>query len=141
MHHLSGIFMQKGVAHQLSGIFIHMGGGTPPRWNIYPEGGVHHLSGIFIQRVGGYTTSVEYFYRPPIFPNAPFFHPLFFFRGGCSPVLHGLPFFPTFNFHDGFFLVGGCVGGGGGAPDFSLSLSERKDGREGSGTTVLSDFC
>ena len=45
------------------------GGGTPPQWNIYPEGGyttsveslsigrgVHHLSGIFILRGGGYTT-------------------------------------------------------------------------------------
>ena len=51
---------------------------------------------------GGYTTSVEYFLQPPIFPNAPFFHPFFFFWGGCSPVLHGLPFFPTFNFHDCF---------------------------------------
>ena len=76
--------MQKGGAQQLTGIFIHMGGG------------VHHLGGIFIQRGGGYTTSMEYFSRPPIFPNAPFFHPFFFFGGGCSPVLHGLPFFPTF---------------------------------------------
>ena len=41
-----------------------------------------------------------------------------------------------------FFLVGGCVaGGGGGVADFSLSLSEMKEGREGSGTTLLSDFC
>ena len=36
----------RGV-HHLSGIFILRGGGTPPKWNIYPEG-------------GGYTTSVEY---------------------------------------------------------------------------------
>ena len=40
-----------------------------------------------------------------------------------------------------FFLVGGCVAGGGGVADFSLSLSEMKEGREGSGTTLLSDFC
>ena len=58
-------------------------------------------------------------------------------------MLHGLPFFPTFNFHDGFFSGGWlcCGGGGGGVADFSLSLSEMKEGREGSGTTLLSDFC
>ena len=38
-----------------------------------------------------------------------------------------------------FFLVGGCVAGGGVA-DFSLSLSEMKEGRERSGTTLLSDL-
>ena len=38
-----------------------------------------------------------------------------------------------------FFLVGGCFGGG--VADFSLSLSEMKEGRGGSGTTLLSDFC
>ena len=49
-------------------------------------------------------------------------------------MLHALPFFPTFNFHDVFFVVGGCVRGGG-VPDFFLSLSDRKEGREGAGTT------
>ena len=39
-----------------------------------------------------------------------------------------------------FFLAGGSFAGGGVA-DFSLSLSEMKEGREGSGTTLLSDFC
>ena len=39
-----------------------------------------------------------------------------------------------------FFVVGGCVGGGG-VPDVFLSLSDRKEGREGVGTTILSDFC
>ena len=89
-------------------------------------GGVHHLSGIF--------------FPASHFPQCPIFHPFFSFGGGCSPVLHGLPFFLTFNFHDGFFVVGGCVGGGG-VPDFFLSLSDRKEGREGAGTTLLSDFC
>ena len=167
-HHLNGIFIQRVGVHHLSGIFIQRGGDTPPRWNIYAEGGctatqwniyphgggVHHLGGIFIQRGGGtppqwniypegggwYTTSVEYFSWPPIFPNASFFHPFFFFGGGCSPVLHGLPFFPTFNFHDGFFS-GGWLCCGGGVAHFYLSLSEMKEGREGSGTTLLSDFC
>ena len=60
---------------------------------------------------GGYTTSVEYFSQPPIFPNAPFSTLFFLLGGGCSPVLHGLPFFPTFNFH---FFCGGwlCWGRG-----------------------------
>ena len=44
--------------HHRSGIFMQMEGGTPPQWNIYPQGGAH-LSGIFIPR-GGYTTSVEH---------------------------------------------------------------------------------
>ena len=79
------------------------GGGTPPQWNIYPEGGggQHHLSGIF--------------FPASHFPQCSIFHPFFFSRGGCSPVLHGLPFFPTFNFHDGFCSGGWlCWGGGSG---------------------------
>ena len=56
-------------------------------------------------------------------------------------MLHGLPFFPTFNFHDGFFSAGWLCCGGGGSGSFSLSLSEMKEGREGSGTTLLSDCC
>ena len=120
--------MQKGGAQQLSGIFIHMGGGYTTSVEYLSRGG------------GWYSTSVEYFSWPPIFPNAPFFHPFFFFGGGRSPVLHGLPFFPTFNFHDGFFS-GGWLCCGGGVADFSLSLSEMKEGRKGSGTTLLSDFC
>ena len=51
--------------HHRSGTFIDMGGGTPPQWNVYREGGYttsvehlstgrggggggHHLSGIFL---------------------------------------------------------------------------------------------
>ena len=165
-HHLNGIFIQRVGVHHLSGIFIQRGGyttsveyfcrrgvhsnsveylstwggGTPPRWNIYPEGGVHHLSGIFIQRGGGYTTSMEYFSRPPIFPNAPFFHP-FFSLGGAVPLCCMVSHSPQLSiFMMVFFLVGGCVAGGGVA-HFSLSLSEMKEGREESGTTLLSDFC
>ena len=129
VHHLSGIFIQRGGVHHLSGIFIHMGGGTPPQWNIYPEGEVHHLNGILIHRGGGYTTSMEYFSQPPIFPNSPFFHPFCPFWGGCSPVLHGLPFFPTFNFHDGFFLWVAVLGKGG-CQTFSCPfLTGGKEGR------------
>ena len=98
--------------------YLSRGEGTPPQWN------------IDVDRGGGGTTSVEYFSRPPIFPNAPFFHPFFSLAGGCCLVLHGLPFFLTFNFHDGFFS-GGWLSWGGGVPDFSLSLFERKDGRKG----------
>ena len=87
MHHLSGISIQRGAVHHLSGIFIHRGGGTPLQWNIYLEGEVHHLNGILIHRGGGggYTTSVEYFPQPPIFPNAPF-STLFFLLGGGVPL-------------------------------------------------------
>ena len=57
-------------------------------------------------------------------------------------MLHGLPYSPTFSFHDGFFSDGWlCCGGGGGVADFSLSLSEMNEGREGSGTTLLSNLC
>ena len=106
------------------------GGGTPLQWNIYPEGEVHHLNGILIHRGGGYTTLVEYFSQPPIFPNAPFSTLFFFFWGGCSPVLHGLPFFPTFNFHDGFFLCWVAVLGEGECQTFSCPfLTGRKEGR------------
>ena len=165
-HHLNGIFIQRVGVHHLSGIFIQRGGyttsveylcrrgvhsnsveylstsgggGTPPRWNIYPEGGVYHLSGIFIQRGGGYTTSMEYFSRPPIFPNAPFFHP-FFSLGGTVPLCCMVSHSSQLSiFMMVFFLV--AVLRGGGVADFSLSLSEMKEGREGSGTTLLSDFC
>ena len=132
--------MQKGAAQQPSGIVIHMGG-------------VHRLGGIFIQR-GGYATLVEYLSREggdttsvEYFPGLPFspmlhFSTLFFSLGGgtvplCCMVSHSsqLSIFMMV-----FFLVGGCVGGGGVA-DFSLSLSERKERREGSDTTLLSDFC
>ena len=118
---------QGGGIHHPSGIFIKRGGGTPPQWDIYregggyttsvnsyPDGGGDTTSVEYLSRGGGYTTLVEYFSRPPIFPNAPFFHPFFFFGGGCSPMLHGLPFFPTFNFHDGFFCDGSLCWGGGG---------------------------
>ena len=116
------------------------GGGTPLQWNIYLEGEVHHLNGILIHRGGGYTTSVEYFSQPPIFPNAPFSTLFFLFGGGvplCCMDSHSsrLSIFMMV-----FFVVGGCVGGGG-VPDFFLSLSDRKEGREGAGTTLLSDFC
>ena len=116
------------------------GGGTPLQWNIYLEGEVHHLNGILIHRGGGYTTSVEYFSQPPIFPNAPF-STLFFLLGGGVPLCcmdsHSsqLSIFMMV-----FFVVGGCVGGGG-VPDFFLSLPDRKEGREGAGTTLSSDFC
>ena len=153
VHHLSGIFIQSRWVHHLSGIFIQ-------------RGGVHHLRGIFIHMGGGYTTSVEYLSRgggtppqwninpqggggtPPqwnIFPSLPFspmphFSTLFFsFGGGCSPVLHELPFFPTFNFHDGFFLWVAVLGKGE-CQTFSCSFCDRKEGREGAGTTLLSDF-
>ena len=125
VHPLGGIFMQMGGAQQLSGIFIHMGGG------------VHHLGGIFIQRGGyttsveylsrgggGYTTSMEYFSWPPIFPNAPFFHPV----PMCCMVSHSsqLSIFMMV-----FFLVGGCVAGGGGEwQTFPCPfLRRRKEGR------------
>ena len=89
---------------------------------------------------GGYTTSVEYFSQPPVFPNAPFSTLFFLFGGGvplCCMDSHSsqLSIFMMV-----FFVVGGCVGGGG-VPDFFLSLSDRKEGREGAGTTLLSDFC
>ena len=118
-----------------------MGGGTPLQLNIYPEGEVHHLNGILIHRgEGGYTTSVEYLSQPPIFPNAPF-STLFFFSGGVFPCV-AWTLIPISIFMTVFFVVGGCVEGGG-VPDFFLSLSERKEGREGAGagTTLLSDFC
>ena len=85
---------------------------------------------------------MEYFSRPPIFPNAPFFH-LFFSLGGAVPLCCMVSHSSQLSiFMMVFFLVGGCVaGGGGGVVDFSLSLSEMKEGREGSGTTLLSDFC
>ena len=108
--------------------YLCRGGGTPPQRNINPQGG------------GGYTTSVEYFSQPPIFPNAPF-STLFFLLGGGVPLCcmdsHSsqLSIFMMV-----FFVVGGCVGRGG-VLDFFLSLSDRKEGREGAGTTRLSDFC
>ena len=88
-------------------------------------GGVHHLSGIF--------------FPASHFPQCPIFHP-FFWGGGvplCCMDSHSsqLSIFMMV-----FFVVGGCVGGGG-VPDFFLSLSDRKEGREGAGTTLLSDFC
>ena len=43
------------------------------------------------------------------------FHPFFSFGGGCSPVSHELPFFPTFNFHVGFFCGGWLCWGRGSA--------------------------
>ena len=183
-----------GGVHHLSGTFFHRGGGTPPEWNICPQGGgggttsmehlsrgggyttsveylclrgvhsnlveylskgggVHHLGGIFIQR-GGHTTSVEYLSRggggtPPqwnIFPGLPFspmlhFSTLFFSFGGAVPLCCMVSHSSQLSiFMMVFFVVGGCVAGGGVA-DFSLSLSEMKEGREGSGTTLLSDFC
>ena len=85
---------------------------------------------------------MEYFPRPPIFPNAPFFHPFFFFGGGAVPLCCMVSHSSQLSiFMMVFFLVGGCVRGGGGVGDFSLSLSERKEGREGSRTTLCSDFC
>ena len=108
----------------------------------YPStwGGVHHRSGIFIQRGGVHHLS-GIFFPASHFPQCSIFSPFFFFGGGgCSPLLHGLPFFPTLNFHDGFFS-GGWLCLGGGVADCSLSLSERKEGKEGLGTTLLSDYC
>ena len=148
VHHLSGIFIQRGVytisveylsrargcttsVEYLSrgGVYttsveylstwgggcttsveyLSRGGGTPPQWNINPQGGgVHHLSGIF--------------FPASHFPQCPIFPPFFFFWGGCSPLLHGLPFFPTFNFHDGFFSGGWLCWGRGSARLFLVSL-------------------
>ena len=98
--------------------YLSRGGGTPPQWNINPQGGgVHHLSGIF--------------FPASHFPQCPIFHPFFFFWGGCSPVLHGLPFFPTFNFHDGFFRGGWLCWGRGSATLFLVPF--RQEGRKGGG--------
>ena len=117
-------------------------------------GGLHHLGGIFIQR-GGYTTSVEYlsrggggvhhlngiFFPASHFPQCSIFPPFFFLWGGAVPLCCMVSHSSQLSiFMMVFFLVGGCVAGGGVA-DFSLSLSEMKEGREGSGTTLLSDFC
>ena len=74
VHHLSGIFIQRGGGyttsvehfstwggvHQFSGIFIVRGGGTPPQWNIYPEGGGTPPQWNIYPEGGGYTTSVEH---------------------------------------------------------------------------------
>ena len=108
------------------------GGGTPPQWNIYAEGGCTATQwNIYPHGGGGYTTSVEYFSRPPIFPNAPFFHPFFSLGGGgavplCCMVSHSsqLSIFMMV-----FFLVGGCVGGGGGGRLFLVPFFE--EGRKG----------
>ena len=90
--------MQKGGAQQLSGIFIHMGGGyttsveylsrgggTPPQWNIYPEGGgVHHLNSIF--------------FPASHFPQCSIFPPFFFLWGGLFPCVAWSPILPNFQF-------------------------------------------
>ena len=132
--------MQKGGAQQLSGIFIHKGGGYTTSVEYLSRVGGYTTSVENLSRGGGYTTSVEYFSRPPIFPNAPFFHP-FFWGGGAVPLCRLVSHSSQLSiFIMVFFLVGGCVAGGGVA-DFSLSLSEIREGREGSGTTLLSDFC
>ena len=115
VYHLNGPFMQRGDVHHLNGIFI-------------KRGGVYHLYGIFIQR-GGSTTSAEYFPLPPIFPNAPFFHPVFFWGGGvpmCCMVSHSsqLSIFTL-----AFLLVGGCVGGGDCQAFPCPFLTGRKEGR------------
>ena len=105
------------------------------------RGGVYTTSVEYLSTGGGgYTTSVEYFSQPPIFPNAPF-STLFFLLGGGVPLC----FMDSHSsqvsiFMMVFFVVGGCVGGGG-VPDFFMSLSDRKEGREGAGTTLLSHFC
>ena len=119
-------YFSRGGVYTTSMEYLPTGGCTPPRWNIYPEAGVHHLSGIF--------SPASHFPQCPIFP------PCFFFGGGCSPVLHGLPFSRTFHFHDGFSSGGWLCVCGGGLPDFSLSLSNGKEGKEGAGTTLLSNF-
>ena len=98
-----------GGVHHLGGIFIH-GGGKPPQWNIYPEGG------------GGYTTSMEYFSRPPIFPNAPFFYP-FFSLGGAVPLCCMVSHSSQLSiFMMVFFVVGGWVAGGGSGRLFLVPL-------------------
>ena len=166
-HHLNGIFIQRVGVHHLSGIFnqrggyttsveylctrgVHSnsveylstrGGGTPPRWNIYSEGGVHHLTGIFIQRGGVHHLSGTFF-AASRFPQCSIFPPFFFISGGLFPCVAWFPILPNFQFSRWFFFL--CVAvlrGGGGVADFSWSLSEMKEGREGSGTTLLSDLC
>ena len=97
--------------------YLSIGGGTPPQWNINPQGGgVHHLSGIF--------------FPASHFPQCPIFHL-------CCMDSHSSQLSISMMV---FFVVGGCVGGGG-VPDFFLSLSDRKEGREGAGATLLLDFC
>ena len=109
-------YLSIGGGYTTSVECLSRGGGTPPQWNINPQG-------------GGYPSSVEYFSQPPIFPNAPFSTLFFSFGGGCSPVLHGLPFFPTFNFMM-VFLWWVAVLGEGECQTFSCPfLSGRKEGR------------
>ena len=74
---------------------------------------------------------MEYFSQTPIFPNAPFSTLFFLFGGAGSPVLHGLPFFPTFNFHDGFFCGGWLCWGRGSARLFLVPFGQ--EGRKGGG--------
>ena len=62
---------------------------------------------------------------------------LFFSLGGVVPLCCMVSHSSQLSiFMMAFFLVGGCFGGGG-VVNFSLSLSEMKEGREGSGTTLL----
>ena len=99
------------------------GGGTPLQWNIYLEGEVHHLNGILIHRGGGGTPPSGIYFPASHFPQCTIFHPFFSFGGGgCSPVLHGLPFFPTFNFHDCFFCGGWLCWGRGSARLFLVAF-------------------
>ena len=107
------------------------GRGTPLQWNIYLEGEVHHLNGILIHSGGGVHHLSGIFFPASHFPQCPIFHPFFSFGGGCSPVLHGLPFFPTFNFHDGFFCGGWLCWRKGSARFFLVPF--RQEGRKGGG--------
>ena len=157
VHHLSGIFIHSsGGTPPQCNIYPEQVG-APPQWNIYPEGGCTPPQWNIYPHGGGYTTSVEYLSRgggtPPQwnintqggggvhhlngiffpashFPQCPIFPPFFFsFWGGCSHVLHGLPFFPTFNFHDGFFLWVAVLGKGECQTFSCLFLTGRKEGR------------
>ena len=114
------IYPEEGSTPPQWNIYPHRLGGIPPQWNTYSEGEVHHVNGILIQRGGGTLPPWNIFPRLSFSP-LPHFSTLFFpLGGGYSPVLHGLPFFPTFNFHDGFFSSGWLCWGRGGARLFRI---------------------
>ena len=77
--------MQKGGAQQLSGIFIHIGGGyTTLVEYLSRGGGVHHLNGIF--------------FPASHFPQCSILPPFFFFGGGLFPCVAWSPILPNFQF-------------------------------------------